>query len=331
MFIEFGEAETVMADEDPLIDIPAETDEHEIEIHPGAGHELADLFLIDGNNIAYKAFYAIPEGLTRPSDGLPTNALYGFTSMLDKICRDYHFDGLAVAWDTKPQARLELMPEYKGHRKETPDPLKQQFPHFDSIVSAYGYRNVRLEGHEADDVIATLATQASAAGYRVCIVTNDRDSFQLCDERISIMTTPKGLNDPIIYTPEKVEERYGLPPSLVTDYLGLKGDPGDGILGVPGIGEKTASQLLQEFGNIEAVLQAAAEGQIKGKRGQNLVEHADEARRSKILATVIRDLELDCTVADLLQPIKRNGLRAFLEEWGFVSIARYHAKEDLPF
>jgi DNA polymerase-1 len=328
--IEFGDAETVMADEPAVSEIATEG-EMVLEIDPSHGHELADLFLIDGNNIAYKAFYAVPDTLTRPSDGMPTNALYGFTSMLDKVRRDYHPNGIAVAWDTRPQKRLDIMPEYKGHRKETPDMLKQQFPFFESIVSAYGYKNLKSEGHEADDVIATLATRASAEGFRVCIVTNDRDSFQLCDERISIMTTPKGLNDPVIYTPEKVLERYGIGPELVADYLGLKGDPGDGILGVPGIGDKTASLLLQEYGGLEEILAAAARGEIKGKKGENLVEHAAEARRSKVLATVVCDIELNCEISDLMQPPHPHGLRSFLEDWGFVSIAKYHPTNDLPF
>lgn len=283
--------------------------------------DLADLFLIDGNNIAYKAFYAVPDTLTR-ADGFPTNALYGFTVMLDKIVRAYHPSGLAVCWDMKPTHRLELLESYKSHRKEMPDALKQQFPHFDEIVSAFGYRNVRLEGREADDVLATLACRASSAGINVCLVTNDRDSFQLCNERVSVMTTPRGLNDPVIYTPAKVEERYGIPPKLVPDYLGLKGDAGDGIPGVPGIGEKTAAQLLQEHVTLEDVLAAAAEGKIKGKKGDNLVEFADQARTSKVLATVICDLTLDCEPQDLIGIADRSQLKATMERWEFHSLAR---------
>ncbi len=322
MSIEFGEPETILVT-DPEEEKRRE-DALEIQIDPSRGHELADLFLIDGNNIAYKAFHAIPEGISR-ADGLPTNAIYGFTVMLDKLRRDYHPNGLAVCWDTKPTHRLEMLGSYKGHRKEMPESLKEQFKHFDTIVSAYGYRNLRLEGYEADDVIATLAHCASAEGYRVCIVTNDRDLFQLCDERISVMTTPKGFNDPIIYTPEKVTERYGIPPEKVTDYLGLKGDPGDGYFGVPGIGDKTASALLQQYGTLEEVLKAAERGEVKGKKGENLVEHAAEAHRSKKLATVFRDLELDCTTLELLEPPEKKNLRQTLEEYGFTSIAKYHA------
>src|SRR5213082_2022601 len=248
----------------------------------------AELFLVDGNNLAYRAFFALPEELAT-SDGFPTNALLGFTNMLFKLLSDYRPKGVAVAWDTRPVHRhaqaeaVEVV--YKEGRRPMPDLLAEQFPHFRPVVEAFGYRNLDFEGWEADDVIATLATMADEAGIRTCVVSTDRDAFQLVSESVCLMMTPRGVADVNVYTPERVEARYGIPPEKIPDFIGLKGDTSDNIPGVPGIGDKTASELLQRFGDLETVL--ASVDEISGaKRKENLVNHADNARISKQLATI---------------------------------------------
>src|SRR5579883_1192627 len=169
----------------------------------------SELFLVVGNNLAYRAFFALPEELAT-SDGTPTNALLGFASMLFKLLSDYRPRGVAVAWDTRPVHRAELSEAYKVHRKPMPDLLREQFPYLRPIVEAFGYRNLEFEGWEADDVIATLATRADAARIRTCVVSTDRDAFQLCSENVCLMMTPRGVADVNVYTPERVEARYGI-------------------------------------------------------------------------------------------------------------------------
>src|SRR5713101_1274512 len=257
----------------------------------------AELFLVDGNNLAYRAFFALPEELAT-SEGFPTGALLGFTNMLFKLLSDYRPKGVAVAWDTRPVHRAEISEDYKLHRRPMPDLLREQFPHFRPIVEAFGYRNLEFEGWEADDVIATLATRADEAGIKTCVVSTDRDAFQLCSENITLMMTPRGVADVNVYTPERVEARYGVRPDQVPDFIGLKGDTSDNIPGVPGIGDKTAGQLVAQYGSLEAVLEHADE--LSPARAKNLREHADQARASKELATMRRDLPLDVDPAALV-------------------------------
>src|ERR687895_1564234 len=250
----------------------------------------AELFLVDGNNLAYRAFFALPEEL-QTTEGQPTNALLGFTNMLFKLLSDYAPRGVAVAWDTRPVHRTELSAEYKSERRPMPDLLREQFPHFRPIVEAFGYQNLEFEGWEADDVIATLATRADEAGIKTCVVSTDRDAFQLVSENVSLMMTPRGVADVHVYTPERVDARYGIRPDQVPDFIGLKGDSSDNIPGVPGIGDKTAAQLVAQYGSLEAVLERVDE--LSPARGKALREHADQALRSKELATMRRDLQLD--------------------------------------
>jgi len=214
----------------------------ELELDDGPARD-AELFLVDGNNLAYRAFFALPEEL-QTTDGQPTNALLGFTNMLFKLLSDYRPRGVAVAWDTRPVHRAAVAEAaeviYKEGRREMPGLLREQFPHFRPIVEAFGYMNLEFEGWEADDVIATLATQADEAGIKTCVVSTDRDAFQLCSENVTLMMTPRGVADVNVYTPERVEARYGVRPDQVPDFIGLKGDTSDNIPGVPGIGDKTA-------------------------------------------------------------------------------------------
>src|SRR6266516_3358999 len=262
----------------------------------------AELFIVDGNNLAYRAFFALPEEL-QTTDGQPTNALLGFTNMLFKLLSDYRPKGVAVAWDSRPVHRAAIAEEgqvvYKEGRREMPDLLREQFPHFRPIVEAFGYRNLEFEGWEADDVIATLATRADAEGIKTCVVSTDRDAFQLCSENVCLMMTPRGVSDVHVYTPERVEARYGIPPERVPDFIGLKGDPSDQIEGVPGIGDKTAGQLIAQFGSLEELLERIDE--VSGaKRKETLARFADQARESKLLATMRRDLDLDFDPADVV-------------------------------
>ena len=260
----------------------------------------AELFLVDGNNLAYRGFFALPEEL-QTTDGQPTNALLGFTNMLFKLLSDYRPRGVAVAWDTRPVHRKEIDAEYKAERRPMPDLLREQFPHFRPIVEAFGYSNLEFEGWEADDVIATLATQADEAGVKTCVVSTDRDAFQLVSENVCLMMTPRGVADVQVYTPERVEARYGIRPDQIPDFIGLKGDTSDNIPGIPGIGDKTAGQLIAQYGSLDDVVEHA--GELSPARSRAIAENAEQARASKLLATMRRDLDLGVDPATfVLQP-----------------------------
>jgi len=279
----------------------------------------SDLFLVDGNNLAYRAFFALPEELAT-SEGMPTNALLGFTNMLFKLLSDYRPKAVAVAWDSRPVHRAELAEAaevvYKEGRRPMPDLLREQFPSFRPIVEAFGYRNLEFEGWEADDVIATLATRADAAGLRTCVVSTDRDAFQLCSDNVCLMMTPRGVADVQVYTPERVEARYGVRPDQVPDFIGLKGDSSDNIPGVPGIGDKTAGELIGRFGSLEAVIEHARE--LTPARSRAISDNAEQARVSKELATMRRDLDLDFDPAELvLAPPDRSQLKEIFRRFEF--------------
>jgi DNA polymerase-1 len=257
-----------------------------------------ELFLIDGNSLAYRAFFALPESIAT-STGVPTNAIFGFASMLVKILTDYGPKATVVVWDAGHTGRRDIYPQYKAQRTSRPDLLKEQWPSFEPLVEAFGYRNLRVEGYEADDVIASIAAKArqgrdgnGGEPIDVMVVTGDRDAYQLVDDHTRIMTTSRGITDTKVYDRQGVIDRYGIPPELVPDFIGLKGDTSDNIPGVPGIGDKTAADLLQRFGSLEQVL--ASVEQISGaKRKENLTQHADDARISKQLATAKRDIPID--------------------------------------
>src|SRR5881398_1286306 len=238
-----------------------------------------ELFIVDGNNLAYRAFFALPEEL-QTTDGQPTNALLGFTNMLFKLLADYRPKGVAVAWDSRPVHRAAAAEAadvvYKEGRRPMPDLLREQFPHFRPIVEAFGYRNLEFEGWEADDVIATLAHRADEAAIKTCVVSTDRDAFQLVSENVCLMMTPRGVQEPHLYTPERVEARYGIRPDQVPDFIGLKGDTSDNIPGVPGIGDKTAGQLVSQYGSLEGLLEHVEE--LSPARSKSIREHADQAR-----------------------------------------------------
>ena len=258
----------------------------ELQVDDAPARE-SELFLVDGNNLAYRAYFALPEELAT-TEGFPTNALLGFTNMLFKLLSDYRPKGVAVAWDTSPAHRKELDADYKVDRRPMPDLLREQFPHLRPIVEAFGYRNLEFEGWEADDVIATLATRADEAGVKTCVVSTDRDAFQLCTENVCLMMTPRGVADVHVYTPERVLARYGVTPEQVPDFIGLKGDTSDNIPGVPGHRGQDRRAAVAQYGSLEAVLEHVDE--LSPARAKSLREHAEQARASKELATMRRDL-----------------------------------------
>jgi DNA polymerase I len=275
----------------------------------------SELFLVDGNNLAYRAFFALPEELAT-SEGFATNALLGFTNMLFKLLTDYRPKGVAVAWDMRPVHRHELLETYKIERKPMPDLLAEQFPYFRPIVEAFGYRNLEFEGWEADDVIATLATRADEAGIKTTVVSTDRDAFQLVSDNVALMMTPRGVSDVHVYTPERVEARLGIRPDQVPDFIGLKGDTSDNIPGIPGIGDKTAGQLIAQYGSLDEVLLHA--DQLTPARSKAVKEHAEQALAAKEIATMRRDLPVDCDPSELvLAPPDRSQLKEMFRRFEF--------------
>jgi len=286
----------------------------ELQLDDGPARD-SELFLVDGNNLAYRAFYALPEELAT-SEGFSTNALLGFANMLFKLLADYRPKGVAVAWDTRPVHRAEQLETYKIDRKPMPDLLREQFPYFRPIVEAFGYRNLEFEGWEADDVIATLAHRADEAGVKTTVVSTDRDAFQLVSENVALMMTPRGVSDVHVYTPERVELRLGIKPDQVPDFIGLKGDSSDNIPGVPGIGDKTAGQLIAQYGSLEEVLEHVEE--LSPARSRSIKEHADQAAAAKELATMRRDLELDFDPTEVVRsPPDRSQLKEMFRRFEF--------------
>ncbi|MDO8880292.1 MAG: DNA polymerase I [Coriobacteriia bacterium] len=249
------------------------------------------LAVIDGNSLLHRAFHGLPPTMTAP-DGRPTNAVFGFMSMLFKMVADLGPDGVVVAFDLgKPAFRTEALAAYKIHRPPTDPDLKVQFPMIKELLGALAIPIVECEGWEGDDVLGTIARQGAADGARVLLVTGDKDALQLVNDRVQVVSTKKGITDIVVYDRDAVIERYGVSPEQVADFLGLKGDTSDNIPGVPGVGEKTAAKLLQQYGTLDAVLENA--GEIKGKLGENLREHADAARASRVVATIRTDVPMD--------------------------------------
>lgn len=249
------------------------------------------LAVIDGNSLLHRAFHGLPPTMTAP-DGRPTNAVFGFTSMLVKMAADLKPDAVVVAFDRgKPAFRTEALAIYKIHRPPTADELKVQFPMVKDVITALGVPIVEVDGWEGDDILGTLAVRGAAAGMRVLLVTGDKDALQLVNDDVQVVSTKKGITDIFIYDADAVIERYGIGPGQVVDFLGLKGDTSDNIPGVPGVGEKTAAKLLQEYGTLDAVLEHS--GEIKGKLGENLREYAESARASRIVATIRCDVPFD--------------------------------------
>jgi DNA polymerase-1 len=261
------------------------------------------LFLLDGSSLAYRAFFALPESITT-RDGFPTNAIYGLSQMLLKIVTEYRPASIVVAWDAREKTfRHEEYEEYKAQRPHMPEPLSQQWSRFPELVEAFGIVNLVQPGYEADDILGTLAEEAKRQGVGSIVVTGDRDAMQVVDDDIWVMSTGRGITDVKIYTPAAVLERFGVTPAAIPDYIGLKGDTSDNIPGVPGVGEKTAAALLQQFGSIDALYQRLDEVKSEKRRALR-AEHEGSARLSKRLATMVLDVPLE---EDLVELVARGG------------------------
>jgi DNA polymerase-1 len=273
-----------------------------------------ELFLIDGNSLAYRAFFALPESIAT-HDGRPTNAIYGLASMFAKFLIDEDPRAVIVCWDAGWSGRENTYEPYKSQRKPRPDLLRDQWPHLMPLAEAFGFTNIKVDGYEADDVIASLVKRAREQDIPVMVVSGDRDVYQLVEDGVRVMTTSRGVTDTKIYDRDGVIERYGVPPERVTDLIGLKGDTSDNIPGVPGIGDKTAAQLLQEYDDLEGVLSNI--DNISGaKRKENLTNHAEDARISKQLATAITDIDIELDLDELMaKRMDRSRLREVAREF----------------
>lgn len=246
--------------------------------------------VIDGNSLMHRAYHAVPPTMNAP-DGTPTNAAFGFLSMLLKFIDDAAPDALICAFDAgRPKFRMEAIEQYKAQRPPMDEELKVQFPLIEELLEAMSIPVARVAGWEGDDVLGTLAARADCMGYETLLVTGDKDAYQLASDSTRIVTTKKGISDVVIYGPKEVEERYGIRPEQVPDYLGLKGDASDNIPGISGIGEKTATKLLQAYGNLEGLYEHLDE--LKGKQKERIEQGREAAFASRRVATIVRDLEV---------------------------------------
>ena len=250
--------------------------------------------VIDGNSLMHRAFHAVPPTMNAP-DGRPTNAIFGFLNMFLKMIDAFNPDGVVVAFDKgKPRVRMEMLPQYKAQRPPMDPDLHAQFPMIKELLAALNVPILQSEGWEGDDILGTMARLGEQAGCDMLLVTGDRDMYQLVTEHVNVVSTRKGLSDVAIMTPESVDDLYhGITPALVPDFYGLKGDTSDNIPGVPGIGPKKASALIAQYGSLDEVIARADE--VKGKMGENLRAHIDDALLSRKVATIRTDapVELD--------------------------------------
>ncbi|HEY5456263.1 MAG TPA: DNA polymerase I [Acidothermaceae bacterium] len=256
------------------------------------------LLLIDGHSVAYRAFFALPVENFSTTTGQPTNAVYGFTSMLINVLRDEKPTHVGVAFDISRQSfRTETFPEYKANRTSTPDAFKGQISLIQEVLQALAIPVITAEGFEADDVIATLATQAEADGLDVLICSGDRDVFQLVSEQVTVLYPRKGVSDMARMTPAAVEERYGLTPGQYADFAALRGDPSDNLPNIPGVGEKTAAKWVRDFGSLTSLVDRVDE--VPGKAGGLLRDHLSSVLRNRQLTELIRDVPLPVGPHDL--------------------------------
>ena len=272
------------------------------------------LLLIDGHSLAYRAFYALPVENFATSAGQPTNAIYGFASMLINLIRDEKPTHIATAFDVSRKTfRSEKFPEYKANRSATPDEFRSQTTYLFELVHALGIRHFALEGFEADDIIATFATQAEAQGFETLICTGDRDSFQLVSPSVTVLYPKRGVTDLARMTPAAVEEKYGLTPLQYPDFAALRGDPSDNLPSVPGVGEKTASKWIQEYGSLKELVARADE--VKGKAGDSLRENLASVLLNRELTQLDRSVELNAQIDDLLWGgIQKNQINSLLDQ-----------------
>ncbi|BBC37321.1 PolA protein [Streptomyces graminofaciens] len=278
-----------------------------------AGGTRPRLMLMDGHSLAYRAFFALPAENFTTASGQPTNAIYGFASMLANTLRDEAPTHFAVAFDVSRKTwRSEEFTEYKANRSKTPDEFKGQVELIGELLDAMRVSRFAIDGFEADDVIATLVTQAEAEGFEVLIVTGDRDSFQLVTEHTTVLYPTKGVSELTRFTPEKVFEKYGLTPAQYPDFAALRGDPSDNLPGIPGVGEKTAAKWINQFGSFAELVERVEE--VKGKAGQNLRDHLESVKLNRRLTEMVRTVELPKGVTDLERaPYDRKTLAMILD------------------
>jgi len=260
---------------------------------PAAGTESAKptLLLLDGNSLAYRAFYALPAENFKTRSGLTTNAVYGFTAMLINLLRDENPTHVAAAFDVSRQTfRSERFPEYKATRSSTPDEFRGQIDITKEVLAALGITTLAEPGYEADDLIATLATQADREGYRVLVVTGDRDALQLVNDNVTVLYPRKGVSDLTRFTPEAVVEKYGMTPAQYPDFAALRGDPSDNLPGIPGVGEKTASKWIVEYGSLQGLVDKV--DTVKGKVGDALRANLSTVILNRELTDLVRDVAL---------------------------------------
>ncbi|NKY94777.1 DNA polymerase I [Gordonia sp. 852002-10350_SCH5691597] len=264
----------------------------------GKGKRQPTLMLLDGHSLAYRAFFALPAENFKTATGQTTNAVYGFTSMLINLLRDEEPTHVAAAFDVSRKTfRSEMFPEYKAQRSKSPDEFNGQVDLTKEVLDALGIPVMAIEGYEADDIIATLATQAEAEGYKVLVVTGDRDSLQLVDDSVTVLYPRKGVSELTRFTPEEVEKKYGLTPTQYPDYAALRGDPSDNLPGIPGVGEKTASKWIREYGSLASLIDHVDE--VKGKVGDALRTHLASVQTNRQLTELVRDMQLPATPDEL--------------------------------
>src|SRR3954462_10550483 len=281
--------------------------------------EKKKLVLIDGNSIAYRAFFALP--LLNNDKGIHTNAVYGFTMMLMKILEDEKPTHMLVAFDAgKTTFRHKTFGEYKGGRQKTPPELSEQFPFIRELLDAYGISRYELENYEADDIIGTLSLTAEKDGFEIKVISGDKDLTQLSSATTTVGITRKGITDIEVYTPGHIEEKYGLTPEQIIDMKGLMGDNSDNIPGVPGVGEKTAIKLLKEFHTLEELL-SSIEKVSGNKLKEKLSTFKDQAVLSKELATIMREAPVDVQLDDIYyEGFDQEKLNHLFKDLGFHSL-----------
>ena len=255
------------------------------------------LAILDGHSLAYRAFYALPSDLATPT-GQVTNAVYGFTSMIIRLLGDEKPDALAVAWDTPAKTfRSEIFPEYKAQREAAPDLFRSQLPLMREVAAALEIRQFELAGFEADDVIATVAKRAAEDGWEVLVVTGDRDAFQLIDDQTTVLYTRRGITDVVRADAAYVEERYGVTPDTYPQYAALRGDSSDNLPGVPGVGEKTATRLLQAHGSLDGIYESL--DQASPKLAENLAKSREQVYLNLKLTVLDRQTPIEFDLSDL--------------------------------
>ena len=254
--------------------------------------------LIDGNSLTYRAFFALPTDMAT-AGGQVTNAVFGFTSMLINLLRDHRPQYVAVAFDrSEPTFRHERAPEYKANREAAPDILRQQMGLVHEVVETLALPTIDMAGFEADDIIATLATRARDDGHDVIVVTGDRDAYQLVeDPLVKVLYNRRGVSDYVLYDEAGIEERTGVRPSSYVEYAALRGDNSDNLPGVPGVGEKTAAKLVNNYGGLDGIFDHVDEQSPKLR--QNLGDHEAQVRLNAELMVLVRDLEIDVELDEL--------------------------------